>query len=298
MNRFEHNYCNRTDKSPSHNFKKQANRSYSHKSEPTQQATPTTDSNIITELQPFFLTKQMVVKKSKSIKPLQRDSLFWCYYILKNGHSSYEQISSYENIPYVKEKQMKIQIVEKLRDSLERNKLKQIKLCSIDHIENQLANENTIDLSTFFSLCFVDNIQVFYFKGKCYYTSLPEKYSWMSNEPFEENKMKTRECDETSFESIYHPDGNGEEDDDYDFSTIHILKQTSGKYWMEETNISDIDWEKCYRIKNIAKPINAVSAYTAPQIKEMASMFGLEISGKKKQEIYDQLKSFIKIDII
>lgn len=268
---------------PQHNYTRGNTETNNHES-------VTQYANIITELQPFFLTKQMVVKKSKAISPKQKDTLFWCFFILKQGHSSYEQLFNNDTISYVKEKQLKIQLVEELRDNSIRSKLKQIKLVSIDHIENQLANETTIDLATFFSLCYINNIQIFYFKNKCYYTSLPETYTWMNT---------TQQDVDNSFESIYKPNGSVEDEDgdDFDFETIFILKQTNGKYWMDEINVSDIDWETCYRIKNIAKPINAISAYTAAQIKEMASMFGIEVSGKKKQEIYDQLKSFIKIDI-
>jgi hypothetical protein len=231
----------------------------------------------------------MVAKKSQGIKPCQKDTLFWCYHILKHGHSSYEQLTNGGAVSYVKEKQQKIKLVEELRDPIIRNKLKNYKLCSIDQIENQLANEQVINIATFFSLCFLENIQVFYFKNKCYYTVLQETYPWMTGTGKEE-------C--TSLDEIYNPEGNGEEEEDYDFETIHILKETGGKYWIDETNVADIDWSICYRIKNIAKPINAVSAYTSSQIKEMASMFGIDTAGKKKQEIYDLVKSFIKIDII
>jgi hypothetical protein len=251
-----------------------------------------TAPNLITGLQPFFLTKQMFVKKSQKIKPIEKDSLFWCYYILKNGQSKYEQLQhGSHGISYVKERQLKIQLVEELRGEILRNKLKLCKLGSIDHIEDQLGNEQTIDLITFFSLCFIDNIEVFYFKNKCYYKTLKEDPDWMSP------KEKEKEPAADLFETIYDRNGTGY-DDDYDFSVINLLKQTQGKYWIEETNVLDIDWSSCYHINNINKPLKAASAYTATQIKELAQKFGIDSKGKKKQEIYDLVKSFVKIDLI
>jgi hypothetical protein len=250
----------------------------------------TITSTLITELQPFFLTKQMFVKKSQRIKPREKDTLFWCYYILKNGQSKYEQQQhGCGGISYVKERQIKIQLVEELRGETLHNKLKLCKLCSIDHIEDQLGNEKAIDLVTFFSLCFIDDIEVFYFKNKCYYKTLKDELPWINEETKKENT--------DIFEKIYDRNGTGY-DEDYDFSVINILKQTQGKYWIEETNVLDIDWSTCYHINNVNKPLKAVSSYTSPQIKELAQKFGIDFKGKKKQEIYDLVKSFVKIDII
>jgi hypothetical protein len=232
----------------------------------------------------------MFVKKSQRIKPREKDTLFWCYYILKNGQSKYEQQQhGCGGISYVKERQIKIQLVEELRGETLHNKLKLCKLCSIDHIEDQLGNEKAIDLVTFFSLCFIDDIEVFYFKNKCYYKTLKDELPWINEETKKENT--------DIFEKIYDRNGTGY-DEDYDFSVINILKQTQGKYWIEETNVLDIDWSTCYHINNVNKPLKAVSSYTSPQIKELAQKFGIDFKGKKKQEIYDLVKSFVKIDII
>lgn len=251
-------------------------------------------ATIITDLQAFFLTKQMFVKKSQQIKPTQKDSLFWCYYILKNGQSSYEKLLYSGDISYVKERQIKIELVEQLRAEVLRNKLKLCKLSSIDHIENQLANEQTIDLATFFSLCFLDNIQVFYFKNKCFYKTLKEDLPWMASATT--NTIPPTHLD--LFETIYDRDGTGYDEDDYDFATIHLLKTTAGKYWIEECPVLDIDWNTSYHIENVNKPLRAISAYTAQQLKELANNFGIAFKGKKKQEVYDLVKSFVKIDII
>ena len=121
--------------------------------------------------------KQCIVKKeikgkniSKKEKeqfffPPQKDSLFWCFYIIKNGFASYEYpgITTYE-----KEKEEKFKCIEFLRknkDALKTNKIKRIK----EDVEDELANKDKIGMKTFIALCAVNNINVlFIHKRKCF----------------------------------------------------------------------------------------------------------------------------------
>ena len=87
------------------------------------------------------------VFKAKDIFfPKEKDSLFWCFYIMKNGESKYEML---ENKSFVIEKKFKIDYVEKIRK--EKQIVKMYKFATLTHIENQLANEQKIDLTTFIS---------------------------------------------------------------------------------------------------------------------------------------------------
>jgi hypothetical protein len=203
---------------------------------------------------------------------------------------------------YVREKQHKIQLVEEMRDPILRNKLKQCKLCALDHIETQLANEATIDLATFFSLCFLFDIQLFYFNHRCYYQTIPEEVPWKikakaKTSGAEADGPDREEKQPDLFDLIYDPHGTGYDEDDYDFATIQILRQTSGSYWIEPTNVLDIDWNRCYQITNIKKPLKAISSYTAPQLLEIARIFDIDCNRKNKQEIYDRLQSILTLDI-
>lgn len=243
-----------------------------------------------------------IVKKAERIKPTQTDTLFWCYYILKHGRSSYEQQQQFQcggTISYVREKQHKIQLVEEMRDPLLRNKLKQCKLCSLDHVENQLANEQTIDLATFFSLCFLFDIQLFYFNNRCYYQTLPEDLPWIVTRPLEEECDGGGDRDTDLFDRIYDRHGTGYDTDDYDFATVLVLHQTSGNYWIEPTNVLDIDWNKSFRIVNIHKPLKAISSYTVAHLKEIAGkVLSVDITGKTKQQLYDMVKVVFTIDVV
>jgi hypothetical protein len=288
-------------KKPYHHHHRQH---HSHTSQSHQHLNPH-PSHLIAELQPFFLTTMGIVKKSQRIKPNQSDTLFWCYYILRHGMSSYEQQFQCGGglgngtITYVREKQHKIQHVEELSDPILRNKLKQCKLCSLEHFENQLANETNIDLATFFSLCFLFDIQLFYFKHRAFYQTISEDLPWMTS-PSEytlEKPLRNGEGEEDLFDRIYDRHGTGYDTDDYDFVSIMVLQKSAGNYWIEPTNVLDIEWKKCYRIHNIKKPLKGISSYTVAQIKEIARNMNLDIAGKTKQEVYDLAKEELTLDV-
>jgi hypothetical protein len=114
------------------------------------------------------LEKSNIVKKEYFI-PKQKDTLFWCFYIMKNGIDKYEELNE-TGISVVTEKQLKIGYVEKLRK--EKQLIKIYKFSSNTHIENQLVNENKIDIATFLTLCVLENLNIVYLKKKTYYELL------------------------------------------------------------------------------------------------------------------------------
>jgi hypothetical protein len=87
--------------------------------------------------------------------PLDKDSLFWCLYIMKYGIDKYNLLS---NRNFVTEKKIKIEYVEHSRKK--KPLLKQYKFSSILDFENMLANESIIHVNTFLSLCVLENINV------------------------------------------------------------------------------------------------------------------------------------------
>ena len=107
-----------------------------------------------------------VTKKEKMLIPNRDDSLFWCFYVIKNGYDKYEIL----DINIVVEKKLKIEYIEKLRK--EKALLKTFKIASLTHIENQLANEKSIDIKTFFSLCAIEKINIFYVHKRFYYENI------------------------------------------------------------------------------------------------------------------------------
>ena len=116
--------------------------------------------------------KEKKVVKDKEIKPAlfiprEKDTLFWCFYVMKHGDVKYEMLE-YKNI--LTEKKLKIEYVEKIRK--EKQTVKTYKFATLTHIENNLANENQLDVKTFLTLCAVENLNVLFVKNKTYYELL------------------------------------------------------------------------------------------------------------------------------
>lgn len=136
--------------------------------------------NIISNLNKKNTDKNMDKKQDNNIIknkinnkyfiPKENDTLFWCFYIIKFGEIKYET----ENKNLLNEKKIKIDYVSKIRNN--KAILKKYKFDTLTNIENNLVNDKCINLSTFFSLCCIENINVvlinekkkFYYELKIY----------------------------------------------------------------------------------------------------------------------------------
>lgn len=95
-------------------------------------------------------------KKETMYTPKQKDSLFWCFYILKHGFSNYEM--EINNQYFVVEKKEKFKYIELLRKHKDLLKLHKIK--PLTELEDDLANKPRISIKTFFALCALENINI------------------------------------------------------------------------------------------------------------------------------------------
>lgn len=100
--------------------------------------------------------KKFEKKKDTMYKPKQKDSLFWCFYILKNGFSNYEM--EINNQYFIVEKNEKFKYIELFRKNKDLLKLHKIK--PLTEVEDDLANKDKISIKTFFALCAIENINV------------------------------------------------------------------------------------------------------------------------------------------
>jgi len=101
-------------------------------------------------------TKTNTNKTFEIYKPRQKDSLFWCFYILKHGYFNYEM--EINNKYFVVEKSEKIKYVEMVRTNKELLKIHKIK--PLTEIEDDLANKDKISIKTFLALCVLENINI------------------------------------------------------------------------------------------------------------------------------------------
>jgi hypothetical protein len=112
-------------------------------------------------------SQSVMIKKNKIndfFIPKEKDTLFWCYYIIMNGIQNYELL--FDNT-YKEEKQQKLNFIEKLRnykDILKKHKFKRTE------IESDIAYSKVICLKTFLAMCAVENKNICVLKGRCLYT--------------------------------------------------------------------------------------------------------------------------------
>jgi hypothetical protein len=110
-------------------------------------------------------SKSAFQPKTDYYYPKQKDALYWCYFIIKNGFSAYEYP---ETSSFAFEKEEKFKSVELLRSKkqdLKTHKIKNIK----EHVEDELINKEKIGMKTFIALCIASDINVlFIHKRKCF----------------------------------------------------------------------------------------------------------------------------------
>lgn len=115
---------------------------------------------VIKEESQVIKQESQVIKQEKSIDNnyyiKQKDSLFWCFFILKYGISKYEM--EIGNQHFVVERQEKFHYIEILRQNKELLKMHKIK--PLSGIEDDLANKERISIKTFFALCIIENINI------------------------------------------------------------------------------------------------------------------------------------------
>ena len=99
--------------------------------------------------------------------PNQQDTLFWCFYIMNNGHTKYEMLPTKNSLIA---KQIKIDLISTIRNN--KDIIKTYKFDTKTNIESNLANDNNINAKTFLSLCAVENINIIYINKKTYFELL------------------------------------------------------------------------------------------------------------------------------
>ena len=102
--------------------------------------------------------------KGDTFFPDVHDSLFWSFYIMKNGQEAYESLGK---INIVIERKIKIEYIERFRES--KQVLKTYKTAPITHLENVLLNEKQIDIKTLIALCVIEGISFMYIYKNTYF---------------------------------------------------------------------------------------------------------------------------------
>jgi hypothetical protein len=199
-------------------------------------------------------TKTKPVINNNFFIPKEKDGLFWCFFVIKNGFAAYEYPGA---TSFVSEKDAKFKLIESMRTKkqiLKKNKIKNIK----EDVEDELANKNKIGMKTFIALCASENINVlFIHKKKCFQLI----------------------CEEENPFHVIHQYDNPEK---YCYES-NITSETLEKY---RTTL--FNWE------SLEKPLKAISAYKVNELLDLCKKLGLEektdnLNKKSKKDLYELL---------
>lgn len=200
------------------------------------------------------IEKDEEVVQSLMFIPEEHDTLFWSFYILKNG---IEQYNSLVQRNVVVEKKIKIQYIEKFRQN--KTLLKEHKCGPITHIENFLLNERNIDMKTLQALCILENISCVYLFEKCF------------------------------FEININEDDIGSSK----ISMIAKQKYPQKYGYVDSCDISHIRNTK-HHVDNISKPLKAMTSYKLNELIELCKKLEIPIPEKaKKQTLYNEIVKII-----
>ena len=209
--------------------------------------------------------KQLKINKNKNINiniikpeffiPNQQDTLFWCYYIIKNGDVSYETLNNKNSLV---SNQLKIDLVSIIRKN--KDIVKTYKFDTISSIESNLANDNLLNKKTFLTLCSIENINIIYVSKKTYFELRMNDTNVVY--VIHELQNQTNYCNKTGFEMA------------------------------TEEKINNIR-ETLYKLDNIDKPIKSMSAYKVEDLINIATKLAIEVTNKdngknkSKKDLYE-----------
>jgi hypothetical protein len=220
----------------------------------------------------FTSQKPKVVKKSSArpvpkkkihtdfLLPKFSDTLFWCYYIMKNGLAAYEMV---HGDGYKDSFEQKIELVYKIRENKEL--LKQHKW-KRNAIEDELVNHKQITISAFMCICAIQKFNVVYIDNRKIYTLIENVEDLSSN-------LNIVEKTERGFALFL-----GANEDKYKKYTESIEK-----YW---------------KIDNFNKPLRGISSYKAKDLQDICKKLQLDIlnenkTRKSKKILYQMIREHL-----
>jgi len=194
--------------------------------------------------------------------PKEYDTLFWCYFIIKNGDVKYELLNVRNTLVC---KQLKIEFVESIRQN--KQIVKTYKFDTITNIENNLVNENNISIKTIMTLCAIDNINLIFISRKSFFELLMN--------------------DDKPIYIIREFDGSN-------------YKNSAKKYGFEIANSSMLEdiRSNLFKLDKLDKPIKALSSYKVQELIDISRKLDIEIinkdtgKNKTKNELYEALIQF------
>ena len=222
------------------------------------------------------------VKKMEIFEPKEKDTLFWCFYVLTDGFGKYDMLG---NQQFVEEKQLKFKYIDLIRSK--KDILKMHKIRPITELEDDLANKPQIGMKTFIALCILKNVNVMVVHKHKYYESI-------------NNNSSDSSTDSSSGDSSSSSGDSRSSSGDSSSSIVHIITRTDEplKYSLDLNSTTEkIDNYKnnYYKMSSFDGGLKAISSYKLDELIELCKKLGIEIvhetKKKTKKEIYEMIVS-------
>ena len=226
---------------------------------------------------PLQLRVPITLSDKSTFIPFQKDTLFWCFYIMKHGLENYNLLGEHT---FVFEKKVKFQYVEDCRK--QSDYLKSKKLISMSELENQLANDNVIQLGTFLSLCVLENLNVIYFNSTTYYEIISTEFGM--THVIEKQPTPP---------SLKYKNSKPNHNNKYGY--VGLLNEDLKTHRLS-----------CYKMETLDKPLKCISSYKVKEIEEICHLFKINIfseenkeyscnNKKTKSELFHFLQKYLEI---
>tara|TARA_B100000900_G_C20585276_1_gene719290 strand:+ start:662 stop:1438 length:777 start_codon:yes stop_codon:yes gene_type:complete len=201
------------------------------------------------------------VKTIEDVQPNQKDSLFWCIYILFHGVVHYQTIQNKHKNTEMDEKQSILKfIIENATMIKEHAKTNKLKLSQVrlKEIQSELLLDKTTSFYVFYILAI-------YYKRNII-IKMDEVYM----------HFLANECEKDTY----------------------LITRNQGKYNIQMQCLKEEDKEhimqSCIQIPfDKEKPLKGVSTYKVSELEKLAFTLKLDIENKKKPEIYQMIVSKI-----
>ena len=196
-------------------------------------------------------------RKDKNIfYPKEKDTLFWSYYINKNG---IDEFLNNKRHNFTIEHDIKINTIEKIqsmKDILKINKIKKTL------VEDELMNQNKIGISALKTLMLIDNTNLIIVKKYCYQKII-----------FDKDK---EDINTDNYKIIVN-----------DANNYYVYTKLSDK---ELVNMIDTR----YGVEDIIKPLKSISSYKLPEIQSISERLDIKLinnngKNKTKQNLYTEI---------
>ena len=197
-----------------------------------------------------------IVKTLEFFSPPQKDTLFWCLYIIKHGFLAYDILGDKY---FSNEKMEKFKYIELLRQN--KAILKEHKIKPLSEIEDNIANNECISIKTLSALVLLENINIMIIFKKTYCEFI--------NNP--ENPIH-----------IIHKNDTHNKNDKYKYELVQNL--TKLQFYKDNyINVSSFE-----------NPLMPISSYKISDLTELCNKIGIIDIKQSKNNLYQLIITTLK----